>query len=503
MSDSHPGSELSIEQLVHALIRAVDPGSPSARRLLESGLQKILDVERSLHEVTRATRTIGNMLTPVNRFPPEILSRVLERRTREWDLITATHVCRYWRYTLTSNPSLWTCFQFQPSHDLNRTLTYLERSQSMPIDVNQDMRSPQALEMLKCFAPHIARVRSFVIRGPVNKDTILHLLRKPTPSLRHLAICFRGNSLARLPDDFLGRQAPSLRSVYFDGICPTFESPFPLPSLTQFNLHLPSSAGPFRMSALFRFFASCPWLQKVSIYASNEMSQDVTLDQVILLESLTELDYTSEPASRILPYLRLPRLNRLRVRLSSEPTQKLADMLPCDGQVLLAGVTKMSYRHDRYSQRIKLSGDGVDVSLTVFSLMGPIPVDWLSDGTYIPFGKIEDLTVEGSSNIAADFLISVFENLRVLRVTPRDTQFAQKIFRLLHPGTGIPCPFLREIHYTYSEPLDPLINLVQARLQAGYRLEPVLLAIPPEYDWDDEAELRRLVAEVFVQEKGI
>jgi hypothetical protein len=49
---------------------------------------------------------------PVNKLPPEVLSRVLEHRDRELDLVAATHVCQYWRSTLTSSPSLWTRLEF-------------------------------------------------------------------------------------------------------------------------------------------------------------------------------------------------------------------------------------------------------------------------------------------------------------------------------------------------------------------------------------------------------
>ena len=105
-----------------------------------------------------------------------------------------------------------------------------------------------------------------------------------------------------LPDDFLGQQAPLLRSLTFDGIHPGFESHLPLPSLVEFKLCLPEGAGPFRIDTLFRSLSGCPWLQKICI-KSKEASQDIALDQIISLESLVELDYTYRPAGRVLPCL--------------------------------------------------------------------------------------------------------------------------------------------------------------------------------------------------------
>ena len=61
---------------------------------------QIFTIERNLSEILHAIRAVRNAHVPVNRFPPEILSTVLEYRTNEWDLIDATHVCRYWRSVL-------------------------------------------------------------------------------------------------------------------------------------------------------------------------------------------------------------------------------------------------------------------------------------------------------------------------------------------------------------------------------------------------------------------
>ena len=200
---------------------------------------------------------VKNATLPVSRFPPEILLGVLEYRTNEQDLVAATHVCRYWRSILISTPSLWTCFQFHSRYDLDRTLTYLERSKSAPINVSVNPGVPQGPEVLKCLAPHITRTRSLIIQGSHGIHVASFFFCNPTPSLQHLEL-MSSESSVRLPENFLSQQAPLLRSVNFNGICPTFESPFPLPNLTEFYLRLPEGAGPFRMSALLWFFYSSP-----------------------------------------------------------------------------------------------------------------------------------------------------------------------------------------------------------------------------------------------------
>ena len=448
-------------------------------------------------------RAIRNTSIPVNRLPPEILSRVLEFRTPEWDLVTATHVCQYWRSTLTSTPSLWSCFQFQSSHDLDRTLTYLERSKSALIDLSINIDSPRDSEVLNCIAPHIARTRSLIIRGSHDVHTASLLFCNPAPSLQNLEIhTFEG--FVRLPDNFLGQQAPSLRSVSFSGICPTFESPFPLPNLTELYLYMPEGTGPLRMSGLFRFLSDSPLLQRICINIPSQTVQDVSLDQVVSLESLVELSYTCNSAGRVLSCLRLPHLKQFRVSSSLGQMQKLADILPRDGRALLTGATEMLYYCNQYSLRVDLSGKGVDVSFIAFPTTADDPsVDWFSDQMYIPFGQIEDLKVEACS-IVADPPINFFAlgNLRVLRVVLGDGLFADGFLRLLHPdpGTGVPCRSLRELECTYWGSPGPLsgvlISLVRERKRAGHQLRLVRLYAAQEFDQHLVEELREHVEEV-------
>lgn len=314
--------------------------------------------------------------------------------------------------------------------------------------------------------------------------------------------------LVNLPSNFLGQQAPSLRSVSFSGIYPTPGSTFPLPNLTEFSLYL-REGGPFHVSALFRWFSCCPRLQKLCIGATGVILQG-GLDEVISLESLVELDYAYKSTDRILPFLRLPRLKQLRVLSSSGSgqVQKVADRLPYGGPVLLTGVTNMLYYSDHSSLRVDLSGNGVDVSLNAFGTTAdPIAFDWFSDETCIPFGQIEDLKVDGWF-VDTDFHIDIFafENLRVLRSTSWEAEFTENFLRLLHPDpvAGVPCQSLREIEYTHlgvwqGEPFRrPLVSLLRERKRAGHQLRLLRLLIVQGSHEDLMEELREHVGEVQV-----
>jgi len=452
---------------------------------------------------------IRNIVVPVNRLPPEILSRVLEYRTREQDLVEATHVCRYWRSTLISSPTLWTCFLFKSEPDLDRTLTYLERSMSAPIDVSMTDRFPEGVDVLKYLAPHIARTRSLIIREFNYIHPVSLLFCDPAPSLQHLEIVSCNVKFWCLPDNFLGQQASSLRFVNFSCIYPTFETLFPLPNLTEFRLHVVKVTDPIRMSTLFRFLSDSPLLQKMCVSIPRQNVQDTPLDQDISLESLVELEYTYNSGDRILPYLKLPRLKQLRVFSRQGPgeVQKLADILPYDGRVLLARVTKMSYYAGAYSFGISLSGNGVGVSIDESYAMEVPSVDWFSDQTCIPFGQIEDLEVNGyPTDMHSNFNVFAFENIEVLRMVGWSESSVDRFLRLFHPdpGVGVPCRSLREIECAYRGSEGPLtrslINLVRERERGGYRLRLVNFRVTRESGRNFVEELRKYVGEVQVEE---
>jgi hypothetical protein len=437
------------------------------------------------------------------------LSRVLEYRTDERDLVAATQVCRRWRSILTSNPSLWNCFLFRSSYDLDRTLTYLERSESAPIDVSISTDLARNLDVLEHLTPHIARTRTLIIVAPYDTHATSLRLCNPAPLLQHLDIFVCGG-IAHLPDNFLGRRAPSLRSVKFRGIRPKLETLFPLPNLTEFCLTLQDGTGLFQMGALFRVFSDSPLLRKISIDIRDKIMQDVSPDQVISLESLEELDYACNSIGQILPFLKLPRLKRFHVSYSLGPgqVQTLADILPHDGRVFLAGATRMFYHCNSYAhaQRLELCSSGAGMSFSAScTAAGSSIVDWFSDRTYIPVGQIEDLRV-GGYPASRGFHINVFalENLRVLRIGLWDGQFTRGLLGSLHPDprAGVPCRSLQEIEIesAYSGPEEPLrkllISLVRERKRAGHQLRFVCILYVQESDRDLVEELREHVGEV-------
>jgi hypothetical protein len=440
----------------------------------------------------------------------------LQHRDRGQDLVVATHVCRHWRSTLISNATLWTSIQLRFIHEVDRILTYLERSKSATIDIKINLRSLEDLGVLQHFAPHISRTRSFVVEGFSNVSTTSSLLLcEPVPSLEYLWMCAAREDPVCAPDNFLGQQAPSLRSASFIGIWPIPEPFFPLPSLTELVVSLPRYRDPFRISLLFRLFSNCPRLQQARISIECNIINDVALDRVVLLDSLVKLEYTCKTVGRFIPFLKLPLLKSLRVSLGTRGVYQLASMLPHGAHNLLSGATTMSLFYRGGSQAVELSGNGVNASFTVSDDgMGATSAGWFSDDTYIPFGQIENLEF-GGYQISADFPLHLFKKLTRFRVNPGNERVAAGVLWLLHPnpGVGTPCPSLQEITYTLTPPtpptvmyMKPLVNLARERERAGYQLELVCMLATQlddqQFDPDLKEELREHVRELRVDVSG-
>ena len=265
-------------------------------------------------------------------------------------------------------------------------------------------------------------------------------------------------------------------------------------------------ASPFQIGPLLGLCSNCPRLRKAYVKVRSEMLRDGA-DQVTSLESLEEFDCACSTAYRVLPYLKLPLIKRLRVTsaLQEGRTHTLADLLPCGGRTLLALATRMIYFSDQNSQNIDLSGEGIDLSLAWNHVgLRAKSIDWFFGETRVPFEQIEELEVQGYCTVP-DFPIHLFENLTTFHLSLRDVQFTWGFFQALIPGgrTEIPCPSLRKVEITYSEApgpyAAPLVFMVRKRGLLGHRLELLRIFTAHGLGQGREEELREHVGELQVE----
>ena len=97
---------------------------------------QIESLEARAREILELIPSLRNLLRPVNRLPPEALSRIAwfmgEYATDATPIIPLTHVCRYWRESIVSTPGSW---RFISSESIPLTELSLERCQAAPLEL--------------------------------------------------------------------------------------------------------------------------------------------------------------------------------------------------------------------------------------------------------------------------------------------------------------------------------------------------------------------------------
>jgi len=153
---------------------------------------QIQSLETRVHDILKLIPSLRNLLQPVNRLPPEVLSRVAQhthdknaRDTRS--IIPLTHVCQHWREAINSAPEIWTLISTR-----NKGLTgpTLERCKATPLEIELNLRVSDHV-FFDLLLPRIRNVRSLTVHGFYSTEELARVLQKfpwSTPSLRTLVL---------------------------------------------------------------------------------------------------------------------------------------------------------------------------------------------------------------------------------------------------------------------------------------------------------------------------
>ena len=286
--------------------------------------KKARSVKNSLH----------NLLSPINQLPPESLALIATFFAKERELTKATAVCQYWRTTLLSFPRLW-CNVGGSSAEIE---AYLERSKSVPIDV--DLDDPELDTPL--IVPHISRLASLTVR-PRHLSYFSKCeehLRSPIPALR--SFCFDVGYYyevgdLELPSNFFNGSFSRLKKLDI-GVVSSFRGPpQAFHRVTELTLRTNSE----RISALLGIFEQLPALERVHItfqprVINREDDSDPTPCATVTLPHVQELSLstfkryggTTVIPKRILGFLKLPNLKSLRVELEAPQSSLFYPILP-------------------------------------------------------------------------------------------------------------------------------------------------------------------------------
>ena len=258
----------------------------------------------ALH-VLSLVRSMKTTFAPVDRTPPEVLSLIPDYwgdYGKSRNLIRLTHVCRGFRETFISCPSLWTYLDFT---NTEKTRVYIERSKSVPLEVYLEPPYWEGAFLLAI--PHIHRLKTLWVSGnPVQVLPVLagHFFR-PFPLLDKLKICFQSDQAPTLPDGLFNGDLSSLRELAVTGVITAL--PWrDLSNLTTFMLH---DALEYRilLTQLLDFFESAPYLCHIELHDSFLSSPDAPTERVVPLPNLKDFSIiTDRPRSNLLNHLSTP-----------------------------------------------------------------------------------------------------------------------------------------------------------------------------------------------------
>ena len=310
-------------------------------------------------------------------------------------------------------------------------------------------------------------------------------LRDPVSSLETLELFGSTFDAPRinLPADFLGQHAPSLLSIHFSDVSPTF-TPFYLPNLTHFYLR--GTDEPTPIDSIFGLFQNAPRLREVFIFCRSIIPGVVPFREVALdfLEIFTLRIHDPVP---ILRFLRLPKIKTLCVELQFHPEKMntFAHFLPLGIEPLLTGITSVGCAVEPSYGCLVINTPAFEAAVYALSPNRVDPAVILptlfADKTFFPLSKIKKLDFT-QHDVSSCFPLGEFENLEVLGL---EDCWEEIIFPVLQPSTDkIPCSCLRELVIRPSEdrdfPLMPLVQLAEARKKAGCGFKKLTIDPEPE-----------------------
>ena len=149
-------------------------------------------LEKRARDVLHEIATLRNSLRPVNQLPPEVLAScatfVSDADPRP--IVALTHVCRYWRRAISSNPTSWASI----ATGWKRLVPLcLERAGAVPLVIDitvSDVKSDE--DFLTSLLPHASRIGSLRLVGFASTEAVTDDLpgffSSPMPNLTSLEL---------------------------------------------------------------------------------------------------------------------------------------------------------------------------------------------------------------------------------------------------------------------------------------------------------------------------
>ena len=327
------------------------------------GVFQVDALGRDVLDVYRMVRSWRNRLAPINRVPPEVLTLIpdfWDEYSREEIAITLTHVCRAWRKIFIACPSLWTNFDCA---DAEKTLAYLERSRSSPINLRLNREDGLFPEdpFLHITPRAVARLRYLsIFTEPDHLQDITDHLSCPAPLLEDLSIFGSNNDpflYSVLTPALFDRNLSPLRELSLFSV--QTELPWRnMVNLTNFVLGYVLEPR-VTIGQLLDFFESAPRLLDVELFFSTP-AFGAQNGRLVSLAHLKKLHiYGFHPPSLLLDHLLIPVGAKMTTNLDL-PGPQIEDHLPrsLDNLRNLSNFTKICLRFEHWVSMIFTGPNG-------------------------------------------------------------------------------------------------------------------------------------------------
>ena len=318
----------------------------------------------------------------MNRFPPEIISRIArcfmcENPTEDMgSMIPLTHVCRYWRESIISTPGNWTRVS---SKSKGLAALSLQRAKAAPLEICLDMRqvreSPGFSDLIGSHIQNVGTLRIDHISTIEEFTQTLPNFPQSIPSLRSLVLVSEpGYPNWDWSVEPVGLLSPALTHLSLRSI--DLYPPFPhLRTLTDlslqyngFNLHL---------DILLDFFEGNRLLERADLKIRftepslrNSRRRAAIMNR---LQSLTVASVDAMDSNALISNIALQKGAHLTMTLYNR-NAGLDDLLSVISMTHLSNLqspTRMEYHPDR--RTIRLLGPNGSLSFVARGLENPFP----------------------------------------------------------------------------------------------------------------------------------
>lgn len=494
----YPGAGLTISQLLYALEREVDDVTNKRRPPpLNMKQEDVRRMQQDLSNLVPRFKALRNVLAPINKLPPEILSRILQFFPFH-DLVAATQVCHYWRTTLVSCGPLWCNIDCTRGSE---ALTCLHRSKGSPIHVS--VRKIPEDEVLARLSPHIGRIKSLYLKPRWSvAQSVFTRFTDPAPTLESLSVICHPSTAAAgpVPSTLLTGKLPSLRSFTLQGLASDLAN-FVLPSLTNFEMSGVTSP-PISMSLtdLLVFFERSPLLEAVHVEFHGVCVHDAPKQKRISFKALKTLfisgaGLVGHGDNSLLARLELPKgVDAMVVLLMNGSPNPIAHAIPphTDRLPFISGVKRIyvGVRPGDGRCTFRLSGENGKVTVMArWPITNPdlnnLVIGSIQSFLPFPTDDVEEFCIQGYQAPRESYLpaLRAFETLPNLqRILMLQCDNTVLLHALRQPTQHLTVPKLRKIELFFDRQREvsgeELTEFVRYRASNGARLEEFSITSP-------------------------